>query len=352
MSSASASKDRALSSRVVFNDAQTNVQGYFNQHTWPVNIAISKLGRTITLNRAGDYIVDSEGKKVNDPIFEQYVGPMQLSREMTQNGTLIPIVKVKSLSEAADMQGHSVRVADNFVNDPRTGSVKAVLRPVSPSQGDIKDVQKSSVMGMTIDEARRRKFIRPTVEPNQNALKDTSGVPVHGQHLEEIDYAKDLTPGLAAKLKAEGKVVSPPPAAESVEIPDEEENPLTRSLQGQMQEAMAKNPDDPNFLTKISRQVTQAFKSTPAPAPTPSVNIIDNLPQPDLTTPPDPNPRPLNVENQKKFVCELDGQGFEFRSQLERHCLTWHPDQVQQLMARFPKPPSKPKPVFNLPADS
>ena len=66
----------------------TNIGGYFNGNTYPIQINISAIGQTYTL-APGEFItaLDTSGKKVkvNDPLFEAYVGKMRLSKEVLKD---------------------------------------------------------------------------------------------------------------------------------------------------------------------------------------------------------------------------------------------------------------------------
>ena len=68
----------------------TNIGGYFNGNSYPIQINISAIGQTYTL-APGEFItaLNTSGKKVkvNDPLFEAYVGKMRLSKEILKEKT-------------------------------------------------------------------------------------------------------------------------------------------------------------------------------------------------------------------------------------------------------------------------
>src|SRR5574343_1374382 len=179
----------------------TNVIGYFSPNPWPVHVSVSSLGRTIILQQAGDYILDDHGKNINDPVFEAYVGNNCLARELSP--TPVPIIKVVPFNQQQS-DGLAVKEARSFIKDSRTGATKPVLKPMAAIvTAKDKDKPHVPVVGMTVEEVRRRKLVRPTKIVNETPIEDTTGVPTHGQHLQEIDYARDLTPSEVRALPKE-----------------------------------------------------------------------------------------------------------------------------------------------------
>lgn len=268
----------------------TDVSGYFNSNSWPVSLTISALGRTFTVP-PGKFVVDQSGRKINDPIFESYVGPMQLSREWSTGGTVAinqvmpatpTVAPTNPVSEAASLK------RDRFGNVSGAVMRPPTLVPVVP--GNV-------VVGMTVDEARRKGFIRPTTVPNEDAPVDTAGAPVSNAMVPELDYARDIKAN-AARRAANLTV----PAVERVEDAD---------------------------AAAAATRLTEAL-GVGLPEPVTAPPVPPTLPAPDLGDAGASQPT-------KKFVCSVDGKQFDFRSHLKKYATRKYPDQVDAIMAPYPE---------------
>jgi len=72
--------------------AATQVMGYYNGAKWPIQIVFPKLNVSVTL-QPGEFICDSAGRKINDPVLEAFVrGDGILKRELS--ATPVPICPV------------------------------------------------------------------------------------------------------------------------------------------------------------------------------------------------------------------------------------------------------------------
>src|SRR5437879_6083420 len=69
----------------------TTTIGFYNGNHWPIQLVISKLNLTLTL-QSGEYILDSKGRKINDPFFETFADHKQLMREVSDQH--VPIISV------------------------------------------------------------------------------------------------------------------------------------------------------------------------------------------------------------------------------------------------------------------
>lgn len=299
----------------------TDVSGYFNQNNWPVNISVSALGRTFVVP-PGAFLADSEGRKINDPLFEEYVGEMQLSREWSGNLVIINRVAPASVTPPST-NSSPVSEASSFKRD-RLGNVSGAT--IRPAQASPPGNRTSPVIGMTIDAARRAGLIRPTAVPNEDAPEDGAGAPLHGAQLPTIDFAHDIGANAAA-------------AAARQTVPQ----PLQRSSQ-------------PASLDEVA-EVTQRFAQTIAAEPVPHAHITaasaapavqahqptqvivhpptGALPQPDIDGVSAETEAPAAGE--PKFVCAADDRKFHYRSHLERHVKRKYPARHEELMAKYPK---------------
>jgi hypothetical protein len=76
--------------------ATTQVVGYYNGAKWPIQIVLPRLNLDLTL-KPGEFICDSAGRKINDPILEEFVRPEgALNRELSD--VPVPICPVPRLA--------------------------------------------------------------------------------------------------------------------------------------------------------------------------------------------------------------------------------------------------------------
>jgi hypothetical protein len=151
----------------------TNVIGYYNQFDYPMHLQMPELNRNIMLS-AREFITttleaqDDSGKpariktKVNDPIFENYVGKNKLARE---TGTPeIPIVWLNR-PVLSPIPQHMFEFAgsNKFATDPQSGRV---LLPEQVYESQLKQqtgspASASSISGYTMEQATQAGVIRP-----------------------------------------------------------------------------------------------------------------------------------------------------------------------------------------------
>lgn len=306
----------------------SDVIGYFNANSWPVNISISSLGRSFNLSPGG-YVVDEAGRKVNDPIFENYVGPMQLSREWSP--APITILRVVPTAVVTPSAGTSpVHEASSFVRDS-AGNTRPVLK--TPAASQVSKASSSPVTGMTMDEARRLRFVRPTIEPNDDAPEDTAGTPADLSGVRPIEYARDASPkDLRRRTPANMAVTSVP----DEHVPDNHELvDVTKILA-----AAARNVSEvsaPPVVASVPPVVAVSEPVLPPETPQ-SRTPLTTLPQPDLDGPEtqSSNPRAMSESDEKRFVCSVDGKGFDFRSQLARWAKRKFPERFEEIMRPYP----------------
>lgn len=176
----------------------TKVVGYFNGKAWPVHLAVSEFNLTLQL-QPGDFIIDKKGNKINDPFFERYAG--QLSREVADNP-----VAVRRIPRAAQApivrDGHAVREVTQFTVDSRghkTPVIPAAVPVSTPGNTSFNPVH-----GMTLEEARRLRFVKPTrLVPEDYGASESDGAPAHGGGIPEIKYATDTVRSKPAPLPKE-----------------------------------------------------------------------------------------------------------------------------------------------------
>lgn len=358
----------------------TNVVGYFNSNPWPVHIAISSLGISLHIPNRGEFVKDDKGNKVNDPILEQYVGPGQLSRETSSTPVPVRMFIRPGAPTVNPLQAQSsIHQASAFVQTP--SGVQPVLMERTPEYLQVPENRVSHV-GMTMEQARKLKLVRPTVDPRTAAPKDSDGQPARGETLPTLEDAtpRDMKPGeykrWMMEQQAKGTAAPVPPASVVVTVPppsavrpaiqevhepeddlppdpDEVDRP-TAEIEPTYVPPVAE-PESPEQVqalntlvsaasnkTVIEDAVAAALGSQPqvaAPAPQvvqPAVTAPDptaNLPRPNLAQPAGEVPPAARP----KFVCLVDGKPFDYRSQLEAYAKRKFPQRVAEIMAPYPK---------------
>lgn len=350
----------------------TNVVGYFNSNPWPVHIAISALGISLHIPNRGEFVKDGEGNKVNDPILEQYVGPGQLSRETSASP--VPIRMFIRPEQVKDTRTSSIHSASAFVQTP--SGVQPVLLNPRDEMPQLPE-NRSSCVGMSMEQARKLKLVRPMLDPRTQAPKDTDGQPTPGELLPTLEEAtpRDMKPSeyqrWVAEQRSKGKSVTPagavpvnvpPPQARpvaNVVREPEDDLPPTEDEVGRPTDELdvtvpdAAVPESPEQV-EIQRTLVEAASNktvmddavaaalgtaprvaTPVAAPTQVPDPTANLPRPNLAA---PAPEAETPPSQRpKFVCTVDGKAFDYRSQLEAYAKRKHPTRVDEIMAPYPK---------------
>lgn len=371
----------------------TNVVGFQNNNGWPLNLQISELNMTLVV-QPGAWVLDRAGRRVNDPLLNQYTAKGLLTRA---EGESCPVVNLAENAatgqpgavaqpitrEAPQDRGqHAVREATEFKVDPATNQSVPSLKPTQ--NVPIPDASKASIHGYSIEDAKRLSLVRPTVDvPEDFGADESDGVPRAGQEIPTIKIARDKAPINPKKLK--------PLPAELTETDDPAKQALVTSLQNAAQNT---NPDAENATAAAMQSAMNAMESTPAPAvpapqpvaqepkivtatPTPppadpnaQTEIMEkepvnetaapgpqNLDSPASTAPlggtttfPEPvleddSPapeveaqpaKPVQTSKTNTKVCSVCSATFKYRSQLKQHAQRKHPDQVDEILAPYP----------------
>jgi hypothetical protein len=318
----------------------TNIVGYFNGNRWPIQLVISKLSITLHL-QPGEYILDRLGRKVNDPFFEVYANSKQLQRETVDKPVPVIRVPVAAATVTPRHDGHSVRSVTRFKEDE-----KGIRRPVMPKPLVTAEqpINKPSVIGMSMQEARKAGLARRTIEvPEEYGVTDTEGSPISVSEAPPIKYARDTSRTKAPDL----------PKQLTEEVPEPR-----KALVQQLEKGATTNKSLDSATGFMNTVIQTAPPDAPVLAGTPtpegSVDTGGPLPEPEVTEPsvPEPpieesGPTPIGDEppplmggrsQAEPYGCLLcpDMKGFRFRSQLKKHAEQKHPDSVQKVMAPYP----------------
>lgn len=271
----------------------TQVGGYFNGNTFPIQINISAIGQTYTL-APGEFItaLDTTGKKVriNDPVFDAYVGKNRLSKEVLKDKD-VPVRRVMSRDERGQVpaiQTAPIKTA---------GDGKLVTPLIPPPQQAIGSP--SPIKGMTVQQAIELGLIpKPRISTEKSGVTETEGAPFRGESIPEIQYDDTDVKNYKPRAKLDGSI---------------------------LQEKVAL---DINAAQKAS------IPLPPPPTSIPTPNV------PDIVMPTlDDAKEQLESKEPQVFVCDLENppKRFQFRSQLESYLRKKYSDQLDSYMTRYPK---------------
>lgn len=368
----------------------TNICGYYNGNRWPIQLVISKLNITLTLE-PGKYVLDRSGRKINDPYFEVFANNKQLHRETS--ATPVPLIIIPEVTSAntPTAPGNPVRAVTAWTRDAKglrqpvleqapttTPAATALPAAVVASATD-------SVTPMSMDEARKRGLVRKTRDvPEDYGVTDTTGIPPSG--IPKMKYAIDpgvnrpapplppqmltvakddparqtksqLVAGLAQGAKAPvvedsnpfantsvrtAPVNSPIIAGTPMTVAESAESTLP--VEGEMVEADAVDgtAEGQQSVDQVLPEPELEPETETEPVRTPPVQpsaarpaAVRPPPATASTTPATPPVRPLTPST--SFVCMACSQTFKFRSLLAKHAQTKHPDRVSAILAPYPE---------------
>jgi hypothetical protein len=334
--------------------ATTSTIKYFNGNRWPIHLVISELNVTLHL-KPGEPIQDVLGRNINDSFFDKYTRPLQLSKEISKNGPvpLIAIPRPKLTAENSTASAHSVHGVSNFSIDSK-GQRQPVIPPQKPVV--VPAANSSSLMAMSVEEARRRGFIgRAREVPEDYGVTDTSGRPVDVSQAPPIKYAMESTPKLRQSETLPAELLQ-------TDGLNSAQASVAQKLVSSLSQAASSNVESP---TGFMNQTTVTNPPTPIQAQPPVQDSApepeDELPAPNIfnqaqiaapETPVEPAaPKPAKTakapvraaapKDLKEFVCSVDGESFRYRSQLKSYAEKQHPQRVEEILA--PYPPEKKK---------
>jgi hypothetical protein len=333
----------------------TNVCGYFNGNKWPIQLVISKLSITLHL-QPGEFILDKQGRKINDPFFEAYAKNKQLQRETTDKPVPVIAIPIVATTVTQRGDGHSVHSITKFKED-----AKGIRQPVLAAPAEVPEqaINKPSVLPMSMDEARRRGFIKKVREvPEDFGVKDTDGAPPSMAEVPTIKYATDPTM-LKRPVELPKELLQMPANIASSRAPllaelthAENTNVQLDSPTGFMNTVVRTAPPNaPVVAGKPAQPVVESAAPPVVPVAPAAVvsggNVMPDvdavLPEPEIeeSAPPVPTedeaPAPQEAPAQRPFVCSVCNVDRNLRSQLKKHAESKHPQQVDAIMAPYPE---------------
>lgn len=229
--------------------AQTNVVGYFNPNTYRVNVAISELNLTVLLEPM-QFVMDRQGRKINDPLFDRFVGSKMLSPEISRKP--VPVIAIPAQAEARVPDSRHVVQAG--VRNQQGKWQQAPEPPPLPVNTVPPPVTSSPTQGMSMDEARKRGLVgRSRPVPEDYGATETSGVPSSGEKIPPIRYA----------------VESVAPAARAGALPKElveQVRPDVAPLVSGLARAAVNSPDDVSLTRKTAEAAVREQQGAPGVA--------------------------------------------------------------------------------------
>jgi hypothetical protein len=318
-------------------EKQKYTKGYLNTARWPIQLVISRLNATMHL-QPGDFILDTQGRKINDPFFDIYVKNGQLSKEYSD--APVPLISIPAPAPLATTagDGQSVRSVTEFTMDK-----KGFRQPVMPQPAAVatQAVNKPAIQAMSMDEARQAGLVRKVREvPEDYGVPDTNSAspprtPPPMKFAVDTDQAAKPTGALPAQLKA----ALPRQALKE-----------RHSLQQALAQS-AQNADVLDSETGFTNAVTQnvpAAAGIRAGQPGKIAESADGaLPPPQLDEPlpapeeeeaiPEPSVKPVVVPESQKFACIECGGNFASRPALVAHALKRHGSKAKAILAAYPE---------------
>lgn len=283
---------------------KTNVIGYFNPNEYPLQIPLSDLNTVLQL-QPKHYVVDRSGRLVNDPRLDAFVGKGKLARASDQKQQ-VDIILLRPVNDPTGVpvpHEHSVVQASRF--DVKNGRVTPVMAtPTAAQPTTPPPVSYNPVRGMTVEQAKQLKLIRPTrVVPEDFGADETTGAPAAGQNIPTIKYATDSVRGRKpAPLPAElAQPATPQQQAIIQGLERSASSNIDDALDGDTALPVVALP--PPVLTEATPQ-RQPVRMTPPPIPS------NPVPTATVTLP------PPTVEEESSMVVEdeLPGAAVETNS--------------------------------------
>ncbi len=314
------------------------VSGYYNANRWPIQLVISRLNITLHLN-PGEFILDKQGRKINDPFFEAYAKNKQLAREMSDTAT--PVINVPVITaavSASTYDGHSVHAVTEFKTDS-----KGVRQPVMPKAVPQTDqsINKPAFHGMSMDEARRAGLVKKVREvpedygtPDNNSSTPPPAPPMRiAMDTDQPARPQNLPPQMQVA------VATKRPERQQIQKALVEGALAAAELDsetGFLNSVIRNNPTGAGIMAgKPMAQEESVSDEAPLPAP----QIEEALPEPpeeDEVAIPEPKVKPVKVVAKGQFVCMECGVPLKTRPELAAHARKLHAEKVTAIMAAYP----------------
>jgi hypothetical protein len=231
----------------------------------------------------GQYVMTRDGRKINDPLLEPYVGPDMLAKETCKDG--VPQILFSRPTPMIVSGATGVSTSTSVTKDSRgivqASSFDKIEEHATPGASN------SSIKVYSVASAIRNGVIKPLIVPANTAPKETEGQPLRGESIPSIESLtpREAKPSELKKIKSELEAEKALPVPE-LPVPELEE------------EALA--PDE------IAERTNKLLQSITPQKPA-----------------------------KKQFTCKADGKTFAKRSQLLYYVQKKFPDREAELMEGY-----------------
>lgn len=237
----------------------TNVKGYFNPNPYRVNVTVSELNISFPLEPQQFIKIRNTGQKVNDPIFDRFVGAKMLSPELADR----PVLVVKIPTVAAPVAVHPGYVVGQGHKDATGKWVppSAASQPAGAAAGAAAAIaagpesrpivaSNPSIKGMSMEEARRQGYIgKQRLVSEDYGAAESDGAPTRGDNIPPIKYSME----------------APAPRARHGELPKEIVEAVRADVAPvvkQLADAARNNPEKADLSRKAAEEATRQQMGT------------------------------------------------------------------------------------------
>lgn len=328
---------------------KTYTAGYFNGNRWPIQIFISKHNLQLLL-QPNEFVTDSTGRRINDPLFDNY---KQLSKEMSKAPVaLVAIPESVALPKLPG--GNAVYGTDQVTVNAKGQKVPVVPSTPPPPPNAI---NAGAVRGMSIEEARNAGLIgKVKVVPEDYGITDTDGAPRSAADIPPMKISHESQPKVNSLGKLNEELVNAVTTAKG-------DQAARRTLQQTITQGTRQASSvltETGYIKAAQAKVktaqgVQTVTSIPVAEPEPEINedslpVEDALPESidsSLPAPPeDAAEETIQVTQSvkpiipppiaKKFACADCGETFVTRSQFGAHVNMKHKNNAKALLATYP----------------
>ena len=280
---------------------RTKIRGYVNLNPWPVQISISERNSTFTVDPKC-YVVDRDGRKINDPILEPLAKEGHLSAEKVD--VELPIVYLGSVQTES--------------NQPKSNSPTVVgsSSNIVDAAAKVDDNRWSPVTAMSMDEARKLGLVKGSIpdDSSDSGQRDAEPKDRHLKRPAQVPPAP-VAQKPTARNEARPEAIQQPVRAKAVNL-DFEERPSRTSA------AAIKAADS---QLKEERLLSQGSSTDEREKALLRALKIGDTAEPDE---PDLPPPVLDDSGQLDFFCQENGKSFRSYGALMRHVQKNYPDKV------------------------